>query len=196
VIVTLQRPTLTRCVNAVLNVIPNANIILITERGNIGDLRNEGLRQVESEIFAFVDDDVIVNKRWFKECMKYIDRYDMVCGRYYPFTGLGACVCRTSAFKKTKFDRRYDGTIYSKVRYIVVDVWCDHLDYHYIRHVLFWLRHSGVGHGVRGCLHHMFIGLFKRKDCYIFANFSILLVFAVVNKAIKLPARILISLLR
>jgi glycosyltransferase involved in cell wall biosynthesis len=50
------------------------NVKIISERGSRGDARNRGIREVQTEWFAFVDSDVILCKDWFKKASKYVGK--------------------------------------------------------------------------------------------------------------------------
>jgi glycosyltransferase involved in cell wall biosynthesis len=103
VIVTLLRYTLGNTIKSVKAVIPNPNIILITGKGNIGELRNKGLLQCTSELMCFVDDDIILNKNWYTKCMQIIQARPeivAVCGKTPVHHTLGCMICRTQEFKR------------------------------------------------------------------------------------------------
>ena len=102
VIVTLMRETLDNTIKSVKAVIPNPNIILITGKGNIGDLRNKGLLQCSSSLMCFVDDDIILNSNWYKKCMQALQAHPeiiAVCGKTPVHHTLGCTICRTKEFK-------------------------------------------------------------------------------------------------
>ena len=75
VIVTLMREILDDTIKSVKAVIPNPNIILITGKGAIGDLRNEGLLKCSSSLMCFVDDDIILNSSWYTKCMQALQAH-------------------------------------------------------------------------------------------------------------------------
>jgi glycosyltransferase involved in cell wall biosynthesis len=50
------------------------NVEIISESGSRGDARNRGIREVQTDWFAFVDSDVILCKDWFRKASKYIGR--------------------------------------------------------------------------------------------------------------------------
>lgn len=122
VVVTQFEACLDYCLKAIRKIIPNSRVILLSGSGNLGYLRDLALKSVESEFFAFVDSDVIVNREWFDWCMETIKKdeavavvqtnirnfhakhYDSVqmafVKRTREYTSLGNCVCRTHILKK------------------------------------------------------------------------------------------------
>lgn len=65
-----MRKTLPRTLQSIRQTVPNPHIILITEKGIYGDLRNKGLAQCTSEFTLFIDDDVTLDQNWYEECMR------------------------------------------------------------------------------------------------------------------------------
>jgi glycosyltransferase involved in cell wall biosynthesis len=66
VVVTLQHKTLPRALFYASKVIPSPHFVLITERGNIGFLRNKGLKKATSPIVCILDDDIELNQNWLR----------------------------------------------------------------------------------------------------------------------------------
>jgi hypothetical protein len=102
VIVTLLRKTLVDTLKSVKAVIPDPNIILITGKGVMGDLRNKGLLQCSSELTCFVDDDIILNRNWYSKCMRVLQTHPeitAVCGKAPQHYTLGCMIVRTKEFK-------------------------------------------------------------------------------------------------
>ncbi|MDI6905419.1 MAG: glycosyltransferase family 2 protein [Candidatus Bathyarchaeia archaeon] len=48
------------------------NVKIISEKGSRGKARERGIQEVETELFMFVDSDVILCKDWFKKASRYI----------------------------------------------------------------------------------------------------------------------------
>lgn len=96
--------TLSYCIKAVRRYIPNSHIILVTtpsfrvvadklgdvtrilDEKNVGKARAEGLKAVESDVYASVDSDVLVTHEWFKWCIKTIKRPDIAACEGYAKT--------------------------------------------------------------------------------------------------------------
>lgn len=195
VVVTLRRKTLNACLKAIGDSIPNPKIILVEGKGQIGDLRNRGLNQVKSPIFAFVDDDVIINKTWFERCSEKLrtPNVAMVCGTYYPFGGLGCCLCKTDVLKKIRVPR-LDTQLEKRLEesgFVVshVNVCCEHLHYGYIRHTLYWMR-RGFYHGIKSCLEGIIISLFRRKDLRMSFVYFVWLINGVIRKTTRTKPKI------
>jgi glycosyltransferase involved in cell wall biosynthesis len=72
VIVTLMRDTLQAVIESVKNSVPDANFILVTDKGLIGDLRNRGLNKATGEFVCFGDDDIIVSREWYEKCTEIL----------------------------------------------------------------------------------------------------------------------------
>jgi glycosyltransferase involved in cell wall biosynthesis len=165
VIVSSFRKTLPDCIKAIENTIPNANIILINGKGKaekMGYLRKQGIARVTTPIFAFIDDDIIVNKKWYEESIMELSKgNDMVFGRVYPNFGIGLSLCNTEKLKSVSVDEKFDGSILEHLNYKVINVWCEHKNYHLLRRQAFWLSH-GFGYGTREAFKH----IFNSKDIY------------------------------
>jgi len=89
-------------IESVKAVIPNPNVILVTGKGAIGDLRNKGLRSCSSSLMCFVDDDIILNGSWYKKCMEVLKaRPEIIAvgGKTPLHHTLGCMICRTKEFK-------------------------------------------------------------------------------------------------
>jgi glycosyltransferase involved in cell wall biosynthesis len=113
--------------------IPNPNVIIITERGSIGELRNKGLMQCNSRFVCFVDDDIILNRAWFSKCMKRLEEADdviAVAGRTKEGYTLGCMICKTAEFKEAggfpKLDSYVSNRLGSRMA-ILEDAVCDHM---------------------------------------------------------------------
>jgi len=151
VIVTLLRETLRDTVKSVKAVIPEPNIILITGKGAIGDLRNKGLFQCTSDLACFVDDDIILNKSWYAKCMAALRAQPSliaVCGRTPVCYTLGCMIFRTKEFKNIggfpKLDDRVTSKLGSKML-TLKDAVCEHQikrGFEPIRHNLHFLCHG------------------------------------------------------
>jgi hypothetical protein len=152
VIVTLLRDTLENTIKSVKAVIPNPNIILITGKGAIGDLRNKGLLQCNSSLMCFVDDDIILNSNWYTKCMEALQAYPeiiAVCGRPPQFEStLGCMICRTKEFKNAGGFPKLDDHVMSKLGSKILtlkDAVCEHQikrGFAPIRHNLHFLCHG------------------------------------------------------
>ena len=132
-IVTLGRETLTGTVRSIKAVIPDPNIVLITGKGTIGDLRNEGLAKCNSTLMSFVDDDIILNKSWYQKCIQALEKYTeviAVCGKAPYHHTLGCMICRTEEFKKVGGFPKLDDLVLEKLGPKIItleDAICDHL---------------------------------------------------------------------
>jgi glycosyltransferase involved in cell wall biosynthesis len=133
VVPTLMRKTLPYCLQAIFEVIPEPIIHLITDKGlTTGEFRNKGLMECRSEYTVFVDDDVIVNKNWYEQCMKkLLDNPNLIVagGRFEHGLTLGCIICRTKAFQQIGGFPRMDCYIERKLgdRCATVDVVCQHI---------------------------------------------------------------------
>ena len=132
VIVTLMRQTLGDTIKSVKTVIPNPNIILITGKGAIGDLRNKGLRQCRSSLTCFVDDDIILNTDWFAKCMQALQTHPEIIGvggKTPIHDTLGCMIFRTKEFKRAKGFPKLDDHVLQKFGskiLILKDAICEH----------------------------------------------------------------------
>jgi glycosyltransferase involved in cell wall biosynthesis len=103
VIVTLLRSTLQRTIASINKVIPNPHIILVTEKGHLGTLRNLGLNQCHTEYSAFIDDDMELTPSWFERCMRTLKQNPnlvSVAGRHHEGFTFGCFICHTERFKQ------------------------------------------------------------------------------------------------
>jgi hypothetical protein len=132
VIVTLLRKTLADTIKSVKAVIPNPNIILITGKGAIGDLRNKGLFQCSSSLMCFVDDDIILNSSWYTKCMQALQAHPeitAVCGKAPTHHTLGCMICRTREFKSAGGFPKLDDHVLRKLGPKILtleDAVCEH----------------------------------------------------------------------
>ena len=151
VIVTLLRETLGDTIKSVKAVIPNPNIILITGKGAIGELRNKGLIQCSSSLVCFVDDDIILNSSWYTKCMQALQAHPKitaVCGKTPVHYTLGCMICKTQEFKSAggfpKLDSQVSQKLGSKML-TIEDAVCEHQikrGFGPIRHNLHFLCHG------------------------------------------------------
>lgn len=144
VIVTLLRESLNDTVKSVKAVIPNPNIILITGKGVIGDLRNEGLLKCSSSLMCFVDDDIILNRSWYTKCMQALQAHPeiiAVCGKTPIHHTLGCMICRTNEFKSVGGFPKLDDHVLRKLgsKMLVLD---DAVVEHQIKRGFGPLRHN------------------------------------------------------
>jgi glycosyltransferase involved in cell wall biosynthesis len=189
VIVTLLRPTLRQVCNQVNNVIPDPNLILVTERGSsIGELRNQGLAKVTSEFVAFIDDDILIRDN-FADLISFLKThpdYDCVFGEPELGFTLGCSLFRTARLKAVGGFPMLDSLIVKdrplKAK-ILSGVYCDHLvsrPFDVIKHSWYWMWHGfntesrfGFLHNPKECVSLFFKSLFVwRKPaiafCYLF----------------------------
>jgi hypothetical protein len=151
VIVTLLRETLGKTIESVKAVIQNPNIILITGKGAIGDLRNKGLHQCSSSLTCFVDDDIILNNSWYTKCMQALQdnpEITAVCGKTPVHHTLGCMICRTKEFKIAGGFPKLDDYVLRKLGPNILtleDAVCEHLvkrGFGPIQHNLHFLCHG------------------------------------------------------
>ena len=151
VIVTLLRETLGNTIKSVKAVIPNPNIILITGKGVIGDLRNKGLLQCNSSLMCFVDDDIILNSDWYRKCMQTLQAHPKaiaVCGRAPMQYTLGCMICRTKELKSIGGFPQLDEHIIQKLGPKLItleDAMCQHQikrGFEPTMHILHFLFHG------------------------------------------------------
>lgn len=151
VIVTLLRETLSNTIKSVKAVIPDPNIILITGKGVIGDLRNKGLLQCNSNLMCFVDDDIVLNSDWYIKCMQTLQAHPKViavCGRAPMQYTLGCMICRTKELKTVGGFPALDERIIQKLGTKLItleDAMCQHQikrGFEPTRHVLHFLFHG------------------------------------------------------
>ena len=146
-----MRETLGNTIKSVKTVIPSPNIILITGKGAIGDLRNKGLRQCSSSLMCFVDDDIILNTDWYTKCMQALQANPEVIavgGRTPIHHTLGCLICRTKEFKSAKGFPKLDDHVLQKLGskiLILEDAICEHQikrGFGPLRHNLHFLCHG------------------------------------------------------
>ena len=132
VIVTLMRATLGNTIKSVKAVIPNPNIILVTGKGAIGDLRNQGLLQCRSDLMCFVDDDIVLNASWYAKCLQALQAHPEIIavgGKTPIHHTLGCMICRTKEFQRSggfpKLDDHVLRKLGSKIL-ILEDALCEH----------------------------------------------------------------------
>lgn len=151
VIVTLLRKSLKNTLKSVNDTIPSPSIILITDKGVIGDLRNKGLAQCHSEYVCFVDDDIILNKTWFSKCMaRLVEDQEViaVAGRTQEIYTCGCMICKTKEFKDAGGFPRLDSYLSKKLGKRTVtleDAVCEHImprGLSVVEHHLHWLTHG------------------------------------------------------
>lgn len=151
VIVTLLRETLRNTLESVKAVIPNPNVILITGKGAIGELRNKGLLQCSSSLACFVDDDIILNSRWYAKCVETLLAHPeliAVRGRTAETYTEGCMICRTREFKSMGGFPKLDAEVTSKLGPKILtlyDAVCEHQirrGFEPIRHDLHFLCHG------------------------------------------------------
>jgi hypothetical protein len=132
VIVTLLRESLVDTIKSVKAVIPNPNIILITGKGAIGELRNKGLLQCSSNLMCFVDDDIILNTDWYTKCIQTLQANPeliAVGGKTPIHHTLGCMICRTKEFKNAGGFPKLDDHVLQKLGskiLILEDAICEH----------------------------------------------------------------------
>ena len=132
VIVTLLRESLRYTLDSINKTIPDPNVIMITDKGVIGDLRNKGLQKCSSKYCCFVDDDIVLNKNWFSKCMTKLETTPnvvAVVGRTEEGYTLGCMICKTEEFKRRGGFPRLDSYIsnkYGSSFVILEDAVCEH----------------------------------------------------------------------
>lgn len=151
VIVTLLRETLSNTIKSVKAVIPNPNIILITGKGAIGDLRNKGLLQCNSNLMCFVDDDIILNSNWYTKCIQALQTHPEITavrGKTPIHHTLGCMICRTKEFKSAGGFPKLDDHVLRKLGPKILtleDAVCEHQikrGFGPLRHNLHFLCHG------------------------------------------------------
>jgi glycosyltransferase involved in cell wall biosynthesis len=127
-----MRETLSNTIKSVKAVIPNPTLILITGKGAIGDLRNQGLIKCTSDFMCFVDDDIILNPEWYAKCMQTLKANPdaiAVCGHTPFHHTLGCMICRTKELIKCGGFPPLDDHILEKLDpkiLTVTDAVCEH----------------------------------------------------------------------
>ena len=117
-IVTLLRESLGDTLQSVKRVIPDPNVILIIGKGAIGELRNRGLSKCTSDLMCFVDDDIILNRDWYKKCIRVLQTRPgiiVVSGKAPMHYTLGCMICRTEELKNAGGFPKLDDGIQQKL---------------------------------------------------------------------------------
>jgi len=180
VVVTLLRDTLGYTIDSIGSSIPSPRLILITKRGRtIGELRNEGLSIASSEFVCFVDDDIIVNKEWFRKLMTFLksnENIDVAFGKIREGYTLGCSIFRTSRLKKVGGFPMIDTRVTDRVTFAIVkDSYCDHVikPLDPILHTVRWMNHGfgtelrfGLNNNPRTSVQLFFRFLFRKKPAY------------------------------
>jgi len=63
-----------------------ADVVVVFNEKNVGKARNEGLKYVETPVYASIDSDVQVTPKWFKWCIKTIQKSDVAACQGYAKT--------------------------------------------------------------------------------------------------------------
>jgi glycosyltransferase involved in cell wall biosynthesis len=144
-----MRDTLKRSMTAVERSIPVNKFIFITETGKpIGQLRNLGVSRATTDIVAVIDDDVIVNRLWFKECLSFLKNNDdviAVIGNTHEGPTLGCMLCKRKEFLAGGGFPYLDSDILNNKKVVTLNqVFVDHVvtPLQIIRHTLHWLGHG------------------------------------------------------
>jgi glycosyltransferase involved in cell wall biosynthesis len=106
-------------VQRIKKVIPKSRIIYVTEKGILGDLRNQGLARATSEYVAFIDDDTLITSEWFIESLKVLKASGNICVCVPPVCT--CTLCRTREFKAVGGFPLLDGNIIRKRGIVVAD---------------------------------------------------------------------------
>lgn len=112
IIITLKRPTLKTVTQRIKKIIPNSNIILITEKGELGTLRNKGLIQSKTEYTAFIDDDVLITKEWYEQSIKHLENSNVI--GYTVYLSGFTMICKTKQLKEIGGFPTFDSNITHK----------------------------------------------------------------------------------
>jgi len=153
VIVTLMRKTLKYAIYAAKRSIHEPRFIFVKGKGFIGDLRNEGLEKAQTKYVCFIDDDIIVPKNWFNECVNTLEQNNnIVCvlGNTEKGYTFGAMVCKTEMLKSIGGFTKADSYLLERInqhgmKYVIrEDIICKHLvsELETIRHTRHWLLHG------------------------------------------------------
>ena len=51
--------------------------LIILDQGNRATARQKGLEHVETDLFAFIDSDVVLTRNWFKDMMPYFENHEV-----------------------------------------------------------------------------------------------------------------------
>jgi cellulose synthase/poly-beta-1,6-N-acetylglucosamine synthase-like glycosyltransferase len=137
----------------------------------IGDIRNFGLSFAHSEFVAFIDDDTLVTKEWFTECMKILQQPEVI-GVTLNFTT--AMICKTEQFKAVGGFPPLDSHVCFKKGIVKIDkpfgVIHYSSDIELFKHSLRWLTHGfnpenkfGFNYGVLPSVKQIFVNLQRKK---------------------------------
>jgi glycosyltransferase involved in cell wall biosynthesis len=203
VIITLCRKSLARAIQSAYKVIPETNIILVTDKIRsdltLGMLRNRGLAKARSEYTCFLDDDIILNKDWYDKCMKALQNEStiVVAGR----DSLGNTICKTEQFKEVGGFPKLDCYLEEKLgdRFVVLsDAVCEHeisRGIEVIQHMLHSFTQGfqteskvGVYHNPRMSVKQIFSFLKEGSPDYAFCE-----LFWIVKTLFSLPFIVVIS---
>ncbi len=171
VIVTLLRKTLPIVIKRINKIIPDNNIILITDKNhNIGDLRNIGLKKVTSDVCAFVDDDVLITKEWFNKCQQVLEEGSIACSLDFTICML----CKTKELKSIGGFPSFDSHIFlnPKIQLLKENFGVTHQieNKDLLPHTFKWLMHGfsketpfGHNNGIKSSLKISFNYLISKK---------------------------------
>ncbi len=111
VIPTLDRPQeLDACLQSLkAQAVQNVQIILLTERGPLARLRNQGLSQAVAPVVAFIDDDVVCSRRWLQSLLRVFRESPSVVGVTGP-----AYISETYRHNRDIFNSRFAG-LYNRI---------------------------------------------------------------------------------
>jgi glycosyltransferase involved in cell wall biosynthesis len=185
VVVTLCRESLAKAIQSAYEVIPEANIILITDKIRkdltLGMLRNKGLAKARSEYTCFLDDDIVLSKDWYDKCMKALQNEStiVVAGG----ETLGCVICKTKQFKEVGGFPKMDSYLEDKLGDRLVklsDAICEHdipRGIPVIQHMLYGLMLNfqteskvGVYHNPRKSVKQIFSFLKEGSPDYAFCE--------------------------
>ena len=185
VVVTLCRESLAKAIQSAHEVIPEANIILITDKIRadltLGMLRNKGLAMARSEYTCFLDDDIVLSKDWYDKCMKALQNKStiVVAGG----DTLGCIICKTKQFKEVGGFPKMDSFLEDKLgdRFVILsDAICEHeipRGIPVIQHMLYGLMLNfqteskvGVYHNPRKSVKQIFSFLKEGSPDYAFCE--------------------------
>ena len=181
VIVTLLRSSLRYTLKSVHETIPDPNIILMTEKGILGVLRNEGLMKASSEYVCFVDDDVILSREWYAKCMKWFQENPDLIG----VQSFGCAIFRTAKFKARGGYPIQDSDVLVKKYKLGSEIVIEHAGVEhrttglsYVLHSVYWLTHGfqseskvGTNKNPKESLHDIFHFLKQRRPDAAFIQF-------------------------
>jgi hypothetical protein len=184
VIPTLLRQSLPAAVETARMVIPDPNIILLTERGVLGEIRNKGLAMCNSEFVVFIDDDVLVNSYWFRRCMETLQDPETIAvqGSVREGETLGCLIVKRREFLLAGGFPRMDCHVNNTLGNGMV-VLPDAVCYHYtqnlavLKHVLVWVfsffqteSKAGLYHNPKDSLRLMVQAVRKKTPEFVLAE--------------------------